>query len=112
MTIPPRVRPPGCVTDLVFDAWFADELEPELERTVVAHTTRCARCENRHAALAAERAAFLAQRPNYTASPQQLARKHKGWVLAALLLVAAAMVGLAALAHEDAPLPKAAASAG
>ena len=78
---------------------------------MVAHTRRCSRCNGRHAILAAERAAFLAQRPSYIASPQQLARRHKGWLLAALLLMAAALVGLATLAHEDAPLPKAAASA-
>jgi anti-sigma factor RsiW len=111
MTVPPRIRPPGCVTDLVFDAWFAGELEDELEHTVVAHTTRCPRCHGRHAVLAAEREAFLARRPSYTASPQQLARRHKHWLLAALLLMAAALVGLATLAHEDASLPKAAARA-
>jgi anti-sigma factor RsiW len=112
MTVPPRSRPPGCVTDLTFDAWFAGELDDELERTVVAHTKRCRRCKHHHAMLAAERAAFLAQRPSYTASPQQLARRHKGLLLAAVLLMAATLVGLAALAHENPPLPKTATSTG
>jgi anti-sigma factor RsiW len=96
MTVPLRIRPPGCVTDLTFDAWFAGEIEPEREQGVVKHLKRCRRCKTRHAVLAAERAAFLAERPSYTASPQQLARRHKHWLLAALLLMAAALVSLAA----------------
>ena len=112
MSVPARTRPPGCVTDLVFDAWFAGELEEEIERTVVSHTTRCPRCQDRQAKMAVERAAFLAQRPSFSASPQQLARRHKHWVLAAVLLMAAALVGLAVLAHENAPLPRSAASSG
>jgi hypothetical protein len=112
MNVPIRLRPPGCVTDLAFDAWFAGELDDDLERGLATHTMRCGRCRDRHAMLVAERAAFLAQRPSYSASPQQLARRHKHWLLAALLLMAAALVGLTALAHEDARSPAAAASTG
>lgn len=99
--IPERMRPPGCISDLVFDAWFAGELAFELEAPMEAHVGRCLRCRSRRGALQTARAAFLAQRPNYVASANQLARRHRRKLLAGSALVAMALLGsLAVLARE------------
>ena len=40
--------PPSCVSDLRFDRWYAEELEPEESRAVEAHLRDCARCQQRN----------------------------------------------------------------
>lgn len=96
MSLPLRARPPGCITDLVFDRWFAGELDPDAEPAVLAHTQRCVRCSERHTTLALQRSTFLALRPSWSPSPASLVRRHWAWVVVVLLLAAAALAGLAA----------------
>jgi hypothetical protein len=108
-----RTRPPGCITDLMFDAWFARELPDELEPAMEMHVATCPRCRGRRATLAVERSAFLALHPSYVATPGQVARKHKRALLGVGVITALVAVTLAALAHESAPdaLPPSAAEA-
>lgn len=111
MSLLVRTRPPGCITDLMFDAWFARELPDELEPAMEMHVTTCQRCRGRRAALAVERSAFLAQHPSYVATPRQVARKHKRALLGASVIGTLVVSTLAVLAHDanpDAPPPSAA----
>jgi len=100
VSLPERTRPPGCITDLMFDAWFADELPAELGPALDKHVSTCQRCRGRRAALAVERSAFLSLHPSYVASPRQLARRHRRTVLAAVALSSAALLTLVVLARE------------
>jgi hypothetical protein len=100
VTLPERTRPPGCITDLMFDAWFAGELPHELELPMEKHVVHCQRCRGRRAALAVERSAFLALHPSYVASPGQVARKHKRTLLAFSALGTAGLLTLVVLARE------------
>lgn len=111
MSLPERTRPPGCITDLMFDAWFAAELPPELEPPMEKHVATCQRCRGRRAALSIERSAFLALHPSYVASPGQLARRHRRTLLATTALASAALLTLVVLAREPVvePLPPTAA---
>lgn len=113
MNLPERTRPPGCITDLMFDAWFAGELPTELEPSMENHVFRCDRCRSRRATLAVDRSAFLAQRPNYVASPHQLARRHKRTLFTGVAVGAAALGAIVVLAREpdeSAGVPAAAAT--
>jgi hypothetical protein len=100
VSLPERTRPPGCITDLMFDAWFAAELPPELGPALEKHIGTCQRCRGRRAALAVDRSAFLTMHPNYVASPGQVARRHKRTVLAGVALGVGAFVTLVVLARE------------
>ncbi len=112
MSLPERTRPPGCITDLMFDAWFAGELPDELAPSMEKHVLTCHRCRGRRAALAVDRSTFLALRPSYVASPTQVARKHRRTFVLGAVAGSIALVALAVLAREpeaEVPLPPAAA---
>ena len=55
--------PPSCVSDLRFDRWYAEELEPEESRAVEAHLRDCARCQQRNQELRVQAEAFLQRYP-------------------------------------------------
>ncbi|HET6336224.1 MAG TPA: zf-HC2 domain-containing protein [Polyangiales bacterium] len=95
MSLEPQERPEGCPTDLRFDAWSAGELDANARALLEAHLDGCARCRDRHAALAAERAAYLELHPRAElriakAVPARALR----WPIPAALLGAAAAVAL------------------
>jgi len=89
-----RSRPEGCLTDLKLDAWFAGE-QPGDERSAVAdHLAGCARCRQRRDALASEREAFLAQRPEPPVGtrPTRNALGRAAWISAGLIAAAALLL--------------------
>jgi hypothetical protein len=84
----------------MFDAWFAGELPFEIEPAMEKHVSTCQRCRGRRAALAVDRSAFLALRPNYVASPARVARRHRRALVVGLAVGSAAVLTLAVLARE------------
>jgi hypothetical protein len=95
MSLEPRERPEACPSDLRFDALLAGELGAHARAALDTHVAGCARCRDRHAALAVERAAYLALHPRaelriaHAVAPRALR-----WPLPAALLGAAAAVAL------------------
>jgi hypothetical protein len=84
----------------MFDAWFAGELPDELAPSMEKHVLTCQRCRGRRAALAVDRSAFLAVRPNYIATPSQVARKHRHTLVLGCIAGSIVLVALAVLARE------------
>jgi hypothetical protein len=60
------VRPAslGCLSDLSFDRWQADELAPDEVRKAEQHLSSCQHCRERRAVLRAEAEQFLARFPD------------------------------------------------
>lgn len=57
-------QPEGCISDLEFDQWRADELEQDEAARLEAHLETCSRCQQRHAALNRAATAFLERFPS------------------------------------------------
>lgn len=90
-----QVRMEGCITDLKFDAWFAGELSTQARAAAEAHVGKCRRCQERQAALAAEREAFIACSHNAKLPWRTAPTTRKRWAAAGAL--AAAAIGAAAV---------------
>jgi len=58
-----RGLPEGCISDLAFDEWRADELDRDSIERYEAHLETCARCQQRHDAIAAQAESFLEKFP-------------------------------------------------
>ncbi|HMI93789.1 MAG TPA: hypothetical protein VK509_20590 [Polyangiales bacterium] len=82
-----RNRPEGCLTDLKLDAWFAGDLPGDERSALADHLSDCVRCRERRDALANEREAFLAQRPEPPVGtrPTRKKRSHAAWISAGLI---------------------------
>ncbi len=105
--------PPSCVSDLRFDRWYAEELEPEESRAVEAHLRDCARCQQRNQELRVQAEAFLRAYPLPAridlggrvvvpsgGKPPRLSRWVFAWMCGALAL-ATAVVWLVVLPKRD-----------
>lgn len=96
-------RGPGCLSDLVFDAWSAGELEPDRVRAAAEHLAGCEQCSARGQELDRQRAQFLEGAPEFVAPGTRAPRRARGprwpaWVggsvaLAAVLALAVGKLG-------------------
>lgn len=93
--------PPGCLSDLKLDASFAGEARAV--REVEAHIARCTECRARHAELAAERQAFLAQRPEFEVPQKSRRARTRVAVLSGFAVAAAALLWAAPHVQPDVP---------
>jgi hypothetical protein len=101
-------RPEGCLSDLVLDELFADELEAGIRASAQMHIASCERCTARHAELSATRVAFISHAPTFKALAQVVVPKLPTlpirlarWQLAAGALAMAAGVLLCLRASSD-----------
>jgi len=93
-----RSRTNECVSDLQLDAWFADELDPDLVGSLEAHIKACDRCRARRGSLADARAEFLLRWPLAPAVPARVKRPRSwAWSGSAVSMLAAAAVVLLVL---------------
>jgi hypothetical protein len=110
--------PPSCVSDLRFDRWHAEELEPEESRAVEAHLRDCARCQQRNQELRVQAEAFLRAYPLPAridlggrvvapsgGKPPHLSRWAVAW-LSGTLAFATAVVWLVVLPKRDGTFSK------
>lgn len=61
-----------CLTDLMFDRWFARELPPPQAAQLEGHVRDCTRCRLRRELLERERTTFLALAPTLEASAERI----------------------------------------
>jgi hypothetical protein len=97
----PRREPP-CLSDLKLDQLLSGELSGEAERRARAHLAECGACEGRRLSLAADRALFVENAPDFKQltirqRPRRLQRVALALSLAAALLVG---VGLERLGRD------------
>jgi hypothetical protein len=106
MMLRERTRPEGCLSDLVFDRWFAGELSAEAVASAEAHVATCRRCRERRADLAEERRAFLAARPSPGKAARPGLRRLAPAAVVALSVAAVAVLSWR-LAVRPGPVPEA-----
>jgi hypothetical protein len=98
-------RPEGCLSDLVLDELFANELEAGVRASAQLHIASCERCTARLAELSATRVAFISQAPSFKALAQVVAPKLptrlSRWQVAAGALAMAASALLFVRASSD-----------
>ena len=98
-----RELPESCISDFTFDEWRADELDRDSIERYEAHLETCARCQQRHDAIAAESEAFFekyprlelpqAARPGSKVVPLRAKRNQwLGWASGGVALAAAAVL--------------------
>ena len=105
-----------CVTDLVFDQWFAGECGDARVARIEQHLRSCARCRLRGELIERDRAAFLAKAPTLadnarhargSRSPAPERMRRGLWLSVAAATAAAAIAVLALMpaagSHEQAP---------
>ncbi|HEX4338175.1 MAG TPA: DUF4384 domain-containing protein [Polyangiaceae bacterium] len=103
----PVERPPGCVSDLAFDEWHADELDAHAASELEGHIETCARCSDRKRELEEGARAFLESFPTLSPRTEEPSRRRGAHrfdarVMAVVAsLTAAAAVVLFAVRHED-----------
>lgn len=100
-------RTDACVSDLRFDAWFADELEESEARDLQQHVGECAGCRNRKLELLHDRARFAVAFPSV---PEWLAppnarrmspRRRKLWLSSGVWAAAAAVIVAVGLSPRE-----------
>jgi hypothetical protein len=87
---------PECISDLVLDAWYAEELTPSELQRVQAHVASCATCAERQRSMFAEHQRFLETAPDLSAQAKLVARTKRRSSLRRALPVVASIVALAA----------------
>ena len=94
--------PDGCISDLTFDAWRADELEVGRVQELERHRADCGRCRQRHESLERQAFGFLAKAPALAARepsrgevapqnvPMSAQRRRRRWLASSAVAISAA----------------------